>query len=334
MRERAVTRAGRQIPVIDLSCSAESVANQIGQACEQFGFFQIVGHGVPRAVIERAWVATTSFFEQAVEYRDEVRMPYPGYPYGYQALGAETLASSMGDRTPPDRKQTFSFGPISVGDSIPLDPDEAWVRSPNLWPTEPTTFRADLETYSAHAAGLAARMLELMALALRLPIGYFRPMIDQHVSAARCLDYPAFDNPAFDNPALDNPALDNTPLPGQLRAGAHTDYGTLTILRTAPGISGLEAKLSDGDWIPVDAVADGFVVNIGDTLAQWTNDRWRSTVHRVVELPKSPRRTSIAFFHNANWDAVIECIPGLGPAKYAPVRAGRHLMDKFHRTVT
>ncbi len=83
----------------------------------------------------------------------------------------------------------------------------------------------------------------------------------------------------------------------------------------------------------IDAEPDGFVVNLGDTLAQWTNDRWRSTMHRVVEMPGAPRRTSDAFFHNANWDAVIECLPGLGPAKHLPVRAGRHLMHKFQRTV-
>ena len=168
-------------------------------------------------------------------------------------------------------------------------------------------------------AALSAHLLGLMARALSLPASYFSPMIDRHVSALRCLDYPELAEP---------------PASGQMRAGAHTDYGTLTILRTAPGSTGLQALSADGVWTAVDAADGGFVVNIGDSLAQWTNDRWRSTMHRVVEPPTADRRTSMAFFHNANWDAVIECLPGLGPPRHAPVRAGRHLMTKFHRTVT
>ncbi len=306
------------VPVIDLSLRRQSVAAQIGDACERVGFFQVVGHGVDDLVCERGWQATRAFFDEAPQLRATVAMPHAGYPYGYQGFAVETLASSLGAVTPPDRKHTFSIGPITPADPVPTDPDEVWVRSPNLWPAAPPGFREGLEAYYTAMAELAARLLGFMALALDLPEGYFVPMIDRHVSALRCLDYPVMDRPAA---------------PGQLRAGAHTDYGTLTILRTAAGVSGLEALSADGRWTAIDAVADGFVINVGDSLAQWTNDRWRSTLHRVVEPVAAPRRTSIAFFHNANWDAVIRCLAGLEPARHKPVRAGRHLMDKFHRTV-
>ena len=309
---------GPLVPVIDLGDSPEAVAAQIGAACEQIGFFQIVGHGVAADVIDGVWKATRAFFEEPAAVRTAVAMPSPGYPYGYAGFEAEKLASSLGDDTPPDRKQTFSIGPIHPPAHEPTDDDEQWIRSPNRWPVTPAGFRAALETYYDALAELSARLLSHMADALGLAGDYFEPMIDQHTSALRCLDYPSLTMP---------------PLPGQLRAGAHTDYGTLTILRTAGGATGLETQSPAAEWVAIDAEPDGFVVNLGDSLAQWTNDRWRSTVHRVVETPGAARRTSIAFFHNANWDAVIECLPGLGPAKHAPVRAGRHLMHKFQRTV-
>ncbi len=310
--------ADAAITVIDLRGDPHEVASQIGSACERVGFFQIIGHGVPDDVIDDAWVMTQAFFDEPAVVREGVAMPTAGYPYGYQRLAIETLASSLGDFTPPDRKHTYSFGPIVAPTTAPSDPGEIWVRSPNLWPVAPAAFRRVMETYYLEMSGLAARLLGHMAVALELGRHYFGPMIDEHVSALRCLDYPQ---------------LPTEPLPGQLRAGAHTDYGTLTILRTAVGSTGLEVRSGDGQWIPVDAVAAGFVINLGDSLAQWTNDHWRSTMHRVVEQPGAARRTSIAFFHNANWDAVIECLPGLGEPRHPPVLAGRHLMDKFQRTV-
>ena len=311
------------IPVVDLADNPVRVARHIGDACAEIGFFQIVGHGVPDAVVDAAWWATRAFFDEPEAVRLAVAMPYAGYPYGYQGFAGETLAlscgaSSLGEVTPPDRKHTFSFGPIEGIEGDVTDPDEGWVRSPNQWPTSPAGFRDALETYYRAMSALAADLLRSMAIALHLEPTYFDAMIDRHISSLRCLDYPALAEP---------------PLPGQLRAGVHTDYGTLTILRTAPGVNGLQTRDRTGGWGDVDAVAGGFVVNLGDSLARWTNDRWRSTMHRVVETGEAPRRTSIAFFHNANWDARIECLPGLGRPLYAPVLAGRHLMEKFHRTV-
>jgi isopenicillin N synthase-like dioxygenase len=306
------------IPVIDLRDDPHTIALQIGEACEHVGFFQIIGHSVPDHVIDDAWVMTRAFFDQPEAVRNGVAMPTAGYPYGYQGFAAETLASSIGDVTPPDRKHTYSLGPLDTPTTAPTDPDEIWVRSPNLWPVAPVAFREAMETYYIEMSCLAARLLGHMAAALGLGRDYFVPMIDEHVSALRCLDYPQ---------------LPTVALPGQLRAGAHTDYGTLTILRTAVGSTGLEVRSANRRWIPVDAVAAGFVINLGDSLAQWTNNHWRSTMHRVVEQPEAARRTSIAFFHNANWDALIECLPGRGEPHHPPVLAGRHLMDKFQRTV-
>ena len=131
------------------------------------------------------------------------------------------------------------------------------------------------------------------------------------------------------------------PKPGQLRAGAHSDYGSLTILRADSAAGGLEIFNPQKQWQPVPSIPQGFIVNIGDLMARWTNDRWVSTLHRVVNPPPastgSARRQSVAFFHQPNWDAEITCIPTcLAPGekpKYPPVRSGEYLMQKFHSTV-
>jgi isopenicillin N synthase-like dioxygenase len=158
-----------------------------------------------------------------------------------------------------------------------------------------------------------------MATGLGLDEGWFDPMIDRHTSAMRALNYPPMKG-----------ALD-----GQLGASAHTDYGTLTILLADPTQRGLQVQGPDGEWMDAAPIPGSLVVNLGDAMSRWTNDRWRSTMHRVVVPTR--RRQSIAFFHNANWDATIECLPtclsdGEAP-RHGPIEAGPHLMQKFRSTV-
>jgi isopenicillin N synthase-like dioxygenase len=318
------------IPTIDLR--RVTAATQIGEACEHVGFFQIVGHGVPTEIADSAWKQAAAFFDLPLPERLSVAMPHAGYPYGYQGFEVERLASSLGVVTPPDRKHSYSIGPIDPAEHVVMGPDEQWIRSPNQWPVQPVAFRTVMERYYREMGVLCDRVMSLMAVALNQRADYFQPFISAHTSALRLLDYPHSDAPAA---------------PGQLRAGAHTDYGTLTILRQDDAPGGLEVQHVDGRWIPVAAVPEAFVVNVGDSLARWTNDRWKSTLHRVANPPTdssatstspiSTRRQSIAFFHNANWDAEIKAIdtclaPGERP-KYPPVLAGHHLMSKFVSTV-
>ena len=126
------------------------------------------------------------------------------------------------------------------------------------------------------------------------------------------------------------------PLPGQLRAGAHSDYGSLTILLATASAGGLQVRGGDGAWCDVEPVPGTFIVNLGDLMAQWTNDRWVSTLHRVVNPPPDrragSRRASIAFFHQPNHDALIECLPTCRrpdeAPRYAPTTSGAHLLAK------
>ncbi|HEY7625856.1 MAG TPA: 2-oxoglutarate and iron-dependent oxygenase domain-containing protein [Ilumatobacteraceae bacterium] len=313
------------VPVIDLH--DHDAATRIAAACERSGFLVITNHDVDDDVVGRAWEVATKFFDLPLEHKMSVAMPYPGYPYGYAPLQGERLAASLGAETPPDLKETFSMGPPSSpferGEAC-ADPAEAFVYEPTPWPAALPEFQTAMQAYYSAQAELVSRIMRLFAVALDLSDDFFETRIDRHTSALRVLNYPALTRP---------------PAAGQLRAGAHTDYGTLTVLKADDSPGGLEV-LVDERWFAVPLVEGSFIVNLGDAMARWTNDRWRSTLHRVVvppaEVAATARRQSIAFFHNANWDAVIECIPScLAPGdspRYAPVTAGQHLMSKFQAT--
>ena len=132
------------------------------------------------------------------------------------------------------------------------------------------------------------------------------------------------------------PAQAVAPKPGQLRASAHTDYGGFTILSGEDVPGGLQVRTRDGRWIDVVTAPATFVVNIGDLLMRWTNDRWLSNMHRVVNPPSaggpSRARLSIAFFNHPNYDVRIECLGSQGPATHAPVLSGDYRDGKYAKT--
>jgi isopenicillin N synthase-like dioxygenase len=313
------------VPVVDLGAEPGIAARAIDAACRSVGFFQIVGHELDPGIELAAWDAARAFF--ALPLDEKLRLSIPeGDAYGYGPFEIERLAASLGAETPADLKETFSVGPFDGAPAGLDDPAAAFVYSPNRWPASLPSMAPAFRAYYEALAGLAERVMELMAIGLELPADHFAQFIDRHTSALRALHYPDLRGHHVE--------------PGQLRAGAHSDYGTLTLLRQDDAPGGLQVRDVDGAWHDVAAVAGAYVVNVGDALERWTNDLWRSTVHRVTVPPdaidRDCSRQSIAFFHNANWDAVIECLPTCRPAggapRYAPVGAGRHLMDKFRST--
>ncbi|WP_445681256.1 isopenicillin N synthase family dioxygenase [Radicibacter daui] len=319
-------------PIIDLAALAgpeparRELAAAVDAICRQTGFLAITGHGVPKPVIDEAWAAARAFFDLPLAEKQAVAPPRPGYPYGYFASEAESLAGSLGQETPPDRKESFNIGPLERPPGLTPGLESDFCYAPSLWPAAPAALRPALSAYYREMEALAGRLMRLFALALALPEDWFEPFIDRPISALRVLNYPESDVP---------------PRPGQLRAGAHTDYGSLTILRADAAPGGLEIRAPSGAWEAVPPVEGGFIINIGDLMAQWTNDRWVSTLHRVVNPPQnaagSARRQSIAFFHQPNWDAEITCLPGCLPLgelpRYPATLSGPHLMAKFGKTV-
>ena len=288
-------------------------ARNLDEICRSTGFLVLHGHGIPAHVTDGVWTAAQAFFAQTPDEKRKVAAPYAGYPYGYLGPNAEALARSKGEETPPDLKESFNGGPLNTPANI-TDPDAlAFCYQPTLWPDLPG-FRPAWEAYYSAMESLAARIMVAFAAALNLPEDHFAPTIRAPISALRALNYPA---------------TTTVPLDKQQRAGAHTDYGSLTILKPQPGSQGLQIA-RNGDWIDVPAPDHAFVINIGDLMARWTADRWVSTLHRVVAKPDQPARQSLAFFHQPNWDA--EITPLDGSTAYPPVQSGPYLMAKFRST--
>ena len=314
---------GRMVPVIDVSRSERTVARELDDVCTDVGFFQITGHGFDDGLLEQTWSIVRAFFDLPLPERLDAARPRPDYPFGYVPIAGETLSNSLGDGGLPDLKEIFNMGPVRRDPRTLADADEELLLSPNLWPGSLPELQPILEDYFLAMESLSARLLHLSAIGLGLESDFFTKRIDCGTSALRALNYPSQERES---------------LPGQLRAGAHTDYGTLTILRQDAAPGGLEVLDHSRSWMPVPSVDGAFVINVGDMLAQWTNDRWRSTLHRVVnpEVGAPARRQSIAFFHNANFDCEVACLPTCtsptNPPRYAPVKAGPHLVSKFRRT--
>jgi isopenicillin N synthase-like dioxygenase len=313
------------VPVVDISADPGAVGAELDQIGRTVGFFQVTGHGIPDGVAEPAWAMATRFFDLRLADKLSVARPAPDYPYGYIPLAGESLSQSMAGAAPPDLKEVFNIGPPGPPAHEFADPDEAWAYSPNLWPAALPGLEPAWTAYYDAMRDLGQRLMSLFARGLGLPPGFFAAGTGHAANALRAINYPA---------------RDTAPLPGQSRAGAHTDYGTLTILRQDT-VGGLEVLGPAGAWAGVEPVPGAFVVNIGDLMARWTNDRWRSTLHRVIDPPNpraAARRQSMAYFQNANWSAEISCLPtclepGAQP-RYEPVLAGPHLMAKFRRSVT
>ncbi len=319
-----------RVPIIDFdgfvgggARRRRAVADDVDAACREIGFFAVTGHGVSDVTIRTAHRAALEFFDLPLDARMSAAKLHPAAPYGYSPFSAEALNRSLGGEAAPDLKETYNVGP--VGDpprpmSQMVDADERDVWAPTPWPSAMPGLRPVLTAYYEVMSDLAATLMDAFALALGLDDGGFDPFIARHGSALRLAHYPA---------------LEHRPEAGHLRAGAHSDYGTLTILRL-DAEPGLQVERLPGEWVDVEAPDGAMVVNLGDLMQRWSNDRWRSTMHRVVvpEGAHGRRRLTMPFFHNADWDARIECITAEDKRpKYEPVTAGAHLMAKFRSTV-
>lgn len=322
------------VPVIDLqpwfSGTPEgkaAVARAVDDACRSIGFLVVTHHQIDPALIRRVSEASRAFFALPLAEKRQVDRPRDDAVRGYSAVGEEGLSYSLEEAAPGDLKESFSIGPSNVpDDDYHRGPAAGAHFEPNQWPVGVADFQAAYEEYFAAMSGLARELMCMFAAGLQLPETFFDDKIDQHISMFRVLSYPA---------------QTEAPLPGQMRAGAHSDYGSLTVV--LPDGPGLQVFNKAGQWVDVPQVEGSLVVNIADLMMQWTNDEWVSTLHRVVNPPfddsmKNTRRQSLVFFHQPNYDALIECLPsclaeGALP-KYAPVTSGDHLTAKFVKQTT
>ncbi len=313
-------------PFLDGDAGARrTTAEQVARTCEQTGFLIIAGHRFPAELLARAQRELFAFFDLPMEKKKRWHPTGPSRQRGYHGFATRGLAYTLGEHTPPDLRETVFLGPVDDHRSYYAGmPEAATSYAPNLIPNEPHGLDATLVALYREYERLARDMMRVFAAALRLPERFFDGTLERHFSIMSCHHYPVLEKP---------------PLPGQLRTGAHTDYGAMTILAATDAEGGLEVRLPDGSWAGVRPRPGEFVVNLGDMMARWTNERWASTLHRVVNPPlgmAQSRRLSIGLFVHPNYDQRIECVPtcvapGEKP-RYPAITAGEHIKLKIERS--
>ena len=320
-----------RIPLVDISGASESGARQkkvvetIRQACEDTGFLVVTGHGVSDEVIKGIETSSREFF--SLPHEEKIRyIGGPGVYRGFTPIQTSTLALSRDIATPPDLCEAFSinrFDDREVALQSGLQEGREDFFAPNIWPERPEGFKYAFEAYYGVMENLAIRLMRLMALALNLEEYWFDDKIRDHITSLTVNYYPELEQPA---------------VKGQFRRSEHTDWGSLSIL-FHDGEPGLQIESADGEWEDIPLVSDAFVINLGDLMASWTNDHWKSTYHRVLAPEgNSGDRLSIVFFHQPSYDTLIECIPTCtsptDPPHYAPITSGEWILSMLEKTTS
>jgi len=273
----------------------------------RFGFAQISHHGIPETLLGDVYAQAQAFFARPLSEKMKLCFADLKRGQGYGPLLNETVGKARDASARPDLCESLSFSATPGARA-------------NLWPDDMPRFRAAIKNYIAAANALSHDLMRLSALALHLPPDFFSTHYTRMNSDLRCVLYP-------------DQAM--TPEEGQLRYGPHTDFGGFTLLRQDAAPGGLQV-LVDGAWVDVTPIPGTLVVNAGDLIQRWSNDVWRSNVHRVVNPPRDAnggtRRLSIVLFTGPNDDALIEALPGTGPARHAPIVAGAHMAARMAQT--
>jgi isopenicillin N synthase-like dioxygenase len=311
--------SAHDLPVIDLGLLRSdrergrlAIAAALREVCEATGFFYVKNHGIDPVLQDAVFAASRRFFALPLEVKREVEMRGADMERGYEGIGAQTLDVATG----PDRKES-----IFVGVDLPLDHPLVLAgtphHGPNRWPRLPG-WREPVEAWFGAMERLARLLMNGLALSLEMPWGYFDFCLENHMSSLRLLHYP---------PHPDANAAH------EVGCGAHTDWGAITML--AQDADGLEIRHADGHWLAAPTLPGTFIVNLGDMMARWTNDRYASTPHRV--LNRSARdRYSAAFFFDPAFHTRVECLPtcrsAARPARYPPITSGKHLAAMYRKT--
>jgi isopenicillin N synthase-like dioxygenase len=299
------------LPIIDIA--APGAAAALGRALEEIGFAYIAGHGVPQPVIDGAFAASRAFHGSEPALKRSLAINE--WHRGFMAMATSTVVtSSVAQVTRPNLSESLMImhevAPDEVGPPL---------QGPNQWPDWLPDFRPAIDAYRVEVERVSRTIIRLIAVALGLEETALDRYFARPTAFLRLLCYPPHPVAACDD---------------QFGAAPHTDYGIITLLaQDASG--GLQVRRRDGGWIDATPLPGTFVLNVADMLARWTNDRFVSTPHRVINNRTGADRFSLPFFFDSDMDTVIECLPtcaGPGnPAKYAPVRYGDYLMDRLNR---
>jgi len=297
------------------------LANDIHKACRTIGFFYVTGHGVERALVDRAFAAAKAFFDLPLEHKMSIHMRKSPTRAGYEPIAAQVLDSqdSAAASAPPDLKESFYCG-LEIAEGDPWSAKRLRGYGHNQWPQEEPAIRETLVPYYAEMSRLGAHLLRLIALSLEVEEDWFQPFFNPPSATLRLIKYPPQPADAAFN---------------QIGAGAHTDWGGVTILaQDASG--GLEVRNLAGEWIDAPPIENAFVINLGDLMARWTNGIYSSNMHRVKNNRSGRDRYSIPFFMSPRPDARIEairsCVSVDLPRRYPACTAAEHMNEMFRRS--
>ncbi len=317
-----VEAAAKAIPIIDYGPFFANergalpwLAAQVRQACEKVGFFYALNHGVPQPLIDRAFAASRRFHALPLEQKLALRLNQNNI--GYLPMDASVQgASTVHKATRPNLNESF-FISHDRGPDHPGVLAGTPLRGRNQWPDDLPGLREDMAAYFRALCDLCNRMLPAFAVALDMPADFFAPHFGREPHAnLRFLHYPPQD-----------PGEDN--LFGQ---APHTDNSFMTALARAD-VPGLAVRLPSGEWFPPPVIAGTFLINLGNIMRRWSNDRFLSTPHGVLN-ESGTDRYSIAYFHGPDPDTLIECLPSCTGTDNPPLHRPavyRDLILEFYR---
>ncbi len=306
-----------EIPVIDVSAlQADSpsqiaaVATALRQAAQCPGFFYVRNHGVPRPLIDAVFKVSMEFFGLPLEEKQKVTINE--LHRGFISVGG----AKMYDKARVDLKESYLWG-------LELPPDDPDVRAgkplmgANNWPDFSPEFRRVLGAYHAAAMECGRRLLGALAVSLDLPRDFFAERFAKPLARGSLIYYPPQPTEMGED---------------QFGVAPHSDYGGITLLYQ-DDTGGLQVRGRSGEWLTAHPIADTFVVNIGDLMARWTNDRFASTPHRVVNS-SGRSRYSVALFFDPSFDAIIDpadLLVDKAAARYQPIACGEYILSRFNK---
>ncbi|OAL31254.1 hypothetical protein AYO20_08309 [Fonsecaea nubica] len=318
LRGAAAKKTFESIPVIDISGifsdsleERKKVAKEVGKACQDVGFFYAENHNIPDEVIDQTFAAVKHFFALSHEEKMEVHIHKSKALRGYEPL-FETKMEGAGKG---DMKEAFTMGDDATEpeSQAPSSGVSTAIERSNCWPTAYPEFRPIMYQYFRSVRALSKKLMQIFALALDLPEDYFDAATSYPMGGVRILHYPP------------------QPVPGasDIGLGAHTDYDFFTLV-LQESVEALQVLNANGIWIDAPPRPRSYVVNIGDFLSRITNDKFKSTVHRVVNK-SGKERYSMPFFFSPNREATLATVPTCVEegTKYEEVNAGEYFRERL-----
>lgn len=300
-------------PIIDISVlqnesdsALQSVGKELSEAAQNHGFFYVSGHGVQPEVIDSTFEVASRFFSLPAEQKAEVKMS--GFHRGFLAFGESTMEGYSA----ADRKESFIWGlDDTFGETLTGASDQ--LLAPNRWPKEPEEMRLSLNTYFDAVHTCSTKILRALAVSLGKPTDFFTRNFNRPTSRGSIIYYPAKEAP------LENYGV-----------SPHSDFGCLSML--IQGGPGLSAQSADGQWYEVEPIPNTFVANIGDLLSRWTNGKFRSVPHFVVNKGTNARY-SVVVFVDPDSDTVIDpIVPNGESPRFDPITCDEYISGRFNRS--